>query len=274
MRNRRRAVEILNKASDRIERKEKQLLNKKEPTFIKEQISPITNKIASRIPKQMDELFQKAFESGFSFLFEKGTPLIEKSYQTENAAMKYEINQFILEKSFSKKNLRRFRHQANRSIMKNQVLSSIEGSVLGFFGIGLPDIPIFLSLILKSIYEIALSYGFEYHTRVEQMYIMSVLCASLTSDDEQRMFAKQCDLIGSYIDENIQYLNYNIDEMIKVTSRKLASQVVFSKFIQGLPVVGISGGISNLSLLSKITGMANIKYQKRFLVRTQKLCEV
>lgn len=262
-------IHIINKYSDRLNKKEDKLISRKDSTFWKEKVAPLTDPIAKRIPKQMDDMFQKAFESGFLFLFEKGTPLIEKSYQTEKATMKFEINQFILDKSFSKANLKRFRRQANRSIMKNHALSSIEGSVMGFFGIGLPDIPVFLSVILKSIYEIALSYGFDYQSKVEQMYILSVLCASLTTGDEKRMFARQCDLIGSYIDQKIQYLSYDVEEMIKVTSRKLANQVVFSKFVQGLPVVGVSGGITNYQLLRKITDMANIKYQKRFLGKTK-----
>ncbi len=269
MMNNKNGIHIINKYTDRLIRKEEKLIHRKENPFWKEKVAPITDSIAKKIPKQMDDMFQKAFESGFLFLFEKGTPLIEKSYQTEKAAMKFEINQFILDKSFSKANLRRFHRQANRSIMKNHALSSIEGTVMGFFGIGLPDIPVFLSVILKSIYEIALSYGFEYQSKVEQMYILSILCATLTTNDEKRMFSRQCDLIGSYIDQKIQYLSYDVEEMIKVTSRKLASQVVFSKFIQGLPIVGISGGVTNYQLLHRITDMANIKYQKRFLGKTK-----
>lgn len=39
------------------------------------------------------------------------------------------------------------------------MISGVEGVGLGLLGIGLPDIPLFTAVILKSVYEIALSYG-------------------------------------------------------------------------------------------------------------------
>lgn len=39
---------------------------------------------------------------------------------------------------------------------------------MGFLGMGLPDIPVFLGVLLRSIYEIALSFGFSYDTEEEQ----------------------------------------------------------------------------------------------------------
>ena len=43
---------------------------------------------------------------------------------------------------------------------------------MGFFGLGLPDIPLFLGVLLKSIYEVALSYGYTYDTQEEQIFIL------------------------------------------------------------------------------------------------------
>ena len=39
----------------------------------------------------------------------------------------------------------------------------------------MPDIPIFTGVLLKSIYEIALSYGFSYETEEEQCFILKLI---------------------------------------------------------------------------------------------------
>ncbi|QRV21485.1 EcsC family protein [Lacrimispora saccharolytica] len=55
--------------------------------------------------------------------------------------------------------MKRLDQHSKQSRLINSSISVIEGGVLGAFGIGLPDIPLFLALVLKSVYEIALSYG-------------------------------------------------------------------------------------------------------------------
>ena len=38
-----------------------------------------------------------------------------------------------------------------------------------------------------------------------------------------------------------------------------------AKFIQGLPIVGVVGGVTNFITLQDITKIAKIKYKKRYL---------
>ena len=61
--------------------------------------------------------------------------------------------------------LRAFGREAGASRKLNMAVSAVEGVGMGFFGLGLPDIPLFLGVLLKSIYEVALSYGYTYDTR-------------------------------------------------------------------------------------------------------------
>lgn len=39
------------------------------------------------------------------------------------------------------------------------------------------------------------------------------------------------------------------------------------KFLQGIPVVGAVGGLSDVQCLRTITTYANLKYQRRFLLK-------
>lgn len=57
------------------------------------------------------------------------------------------------------------------------------GIGLGVLGIGLPDIPLFTGMVLKSIYETAISYGFPYDTEEEQCYILKLISTALSRGD-------------------------------------------------------------------------------------------
>jgi len=41
---------------------------------------------------------------------------------------------------------------------------------MGAFGVGLPDIPVFVGVVLKSVYEVALNYGYRYDTPEEKYF--------------------------------------------------------------------------------------------------------
>lgn len=43
--------------------------------------------------------------------------------------------------------------------------------------------------------------------------------------------------------------------------------MLYLKFIQGIPVVGVAGGISDVIYQKKITDYAVLKYKRRFLIK-------
>ena len=54
-------------------------------------------------------------------------------------------------------------------------------------------------------------------------------------------------------------------EEILRTSQLLSKELIYIKFLQGLPAVGVAGGAYNTIYLHKILTYADIKYRKRFL---------
>ena len=75
----------------------------------------------------------------------------------------------------------------------------------------------------------------------ERVYILNIICASVTLGTERKIYFNKLDTIANEIDNN-QYHNYNIDETLKETSNKISTYMLTSKFIQGLPIVGVIGG--------------------------------
>ena len=243
---------------------EDKLLNKKENIYMKNKISPIKEKLEEKIPTKMMDTFQKAFEKGFYYVFEKGTVIIEKSYNLEKLKNESDINEYILSKQINNKNLNRIDKKVRKGVFLNKGITTVEGIGLGVLGIGLPDIPVFIGIILKTIYEICLNYGFNYDSEEEKAFVLNIICTSANKSAQRMIYSNETDRIGYSIDNNLNY-KVDINKMINVTSRTLSENIILSKVIQGVPIIGVYGGISNYILIRDISEIASIKYKKRFL---------
>lgn len=255
---------ILNNQREKILRREEKFFDKKENEFIEKKIAPIREKLEEKIPRKMIEMFEKAFEKGFYYVFENGTVIIEKSYNSEKLKNEADINEYILSKKVNNRNLSRIDKKVKQSILINKSITTIEGTVLGAFGVGLPDIPVFIGILLKTIYEICLRYGFDYDLEDEKVFILNIISAGTNKNSERILYSNEADRIGYNIDNNIS-TKININDSIKKTSKNLSESIIVSKVIQGIPIVGIYGAISNYKIIGEISELASIKYKKRLL---------
>lgn len=255
---------LIEKQLKQLNKKEEKLTLEKELGTIKTKLEPLKSKIEDKIPEKLQSTLNIAFEKGFKTVFDKGLGIIEKTYNKEDINMEFDINSYAINKYPTKRNLRKIDKSANKKTLINKSVSAIEGGALGLLGIGLPDIPIFIGVILKSIYEISLSYGFDYNLPEERIYILNIISSSVTSGTERKMYFNKLDTIANEIDNN-QYLNFNMDETLKETSDKISTYMLTSKFIQGLPIVGVVGGVTNFKTLQDISTIAKLKYKQRYL---------
>ena len=58
-----------------------------------------------------------------------------------------------------------------------------------------------------------------------------------------------------------------LDECMDVAAARLADEMLTAKFVQGLPVVGIAGGLQNVPVYRRVTSYAARAYEKRALLR-------
>lgn len=255
---------LIEKQLKQLNKKEEKLILEKEPSIIKTKLDPLKTKVEEKIPEKLQSTLNIAFEKGFKTVFDKGLAIIEKTYNKEDINMEFDINSYAINKYPTKRNLKKIDKSANKKTFINKSVTAIEGGALGLLGIGIPDIPIYIGVILKSIYEISLSYGFDYNFPEERIYILNIICASVTSGTERKMYFNKLDTIANEID-NGKYHNYNIDETLKETSNKISTYMLTSKFIQGLPIVGVVGGVTNFKTLHDISTIAKLKYKQRYL---------
>ena len=239
---------------------------KKENKYLEKQQTKkesfLNQKLEEKVPEKLQGTLDTAFAKAFHLIFEKGTGVIEKTYRKDDIKKNYLINELTNELKQDKKSLRAFSKKARGSGTKNLVMSGAAGIGMGILGVGLPDIPVFTAMILKSIYEIAMHYGYSYETEEEQYFILLLIQGAVTHGEEMLSIDKE---INQYITSSIWMQEKSREEMIQKTASYLSKELLYMKFLQGIPVVGVVGGAYDVVYLKQITEYANLKYERRFL---------
>lgn len=126
--------------------------------------------LQDKVPEKVYLNLEKAFCKAFQVIFDKGTDWIEKTYDAQSIRNGYEVHDFAFQLQADRKVLKELRRQASRTQMQGMLTTSAEGIGLGVLGIGLPDIVLFVGVLLQGVYKIALHYGFDYRTASETSF--------------------------------------------------------------------------------------------------------
>lgn len=218
-------------------------------------------KVEKYVPEKLEDTLNKTFYKAFELIFEKGTVWIEKTYDKEKKEQDYKIKEYAANLRGNAKSVKAFGRKARSGKILNTAISTVEGFGMGILGMGLPDIPLFLSVILKSIYELALDYGFTYDTEEEQFFILKMIETAMLHGDD---LLKGNDEIDVWLEEKIDFM-YDKQEQMKKASYALSKELLYLKFVQGVPIIGVLGGVSDIIYQKKITDYAALKYKRRFL---------
>ncbi len=221
--------------------------------------------IEEKIPKKTYDALESAFCTGFSLVFQKGRRLIELTYRKENLKEEHRLRDDAVQTQASRADLRQMHRRAKAAVGKNLAATTAEGMALGLAGVGLPDIVLFLSTVLKGVYETALHYGFEYESRNEQYLILKMMEASLKSG---RAWLKADDQVDQLLQEDAFAVTEEVFQMqLKATASTFAMDMLVLKFVQGFPVVGLIGGAANPVYYQKVMKYVQRKYRKRYLIQ-------
>ncbi len=256
----------LKKQFNQLNKKEERFLNKKENNLFKSMIDPVVSQLEGIIPQKLSDALETAFLKAFYLVIEKGERYIEKTYKKDQIQLEHDLNNQAIEKYLSKKYIKRLDKQANLSKRINTSLTVLEGGILGLLGIGLPDIPLFIAVIMRTIYEVALSYGYDYKSEEEKAYILYLISAAITQGENKQILNKRINQLAYQIDQNIP-VEIDLYQQIEETAKNLSEALLVGKFLQGIPLVGAVGGLVNYAIINKISHYAGIKYKKRYLLK-------
>lgn len=257
---------ILSQQLKKIELQEQKILNQSDHTILESSLTPILDKIQDKIPTKLISVLNSAFYKGFQLVFDKGSNYIEKTYNKDKIELEHDINNYALDKRMNKRHINRLDRHSKQTQLVNSSLSVAEGSILGILGIGLPDIPLLLSVLVKTIYEIALSYGYSYNKEEEKAYLLLLINTAIAKGEHQKDLNEKLEQLSDKLDHNIEAV-VEIDILMKETSNALSEALLTAKFIQGIPIVGVIGGVVNYSIVNRVAKFARLKYKKRYLIK-------
>lgn len=247
-------------------KKEWDLVKKKEENFLEERRekkdSTLNRLLADKVPEKLQSTLDAAFSKAFSVVFHKGTAFIEKTYRRETMEEDFIINSYAIDVKKGTRGLRTFSRNAGKAGAKNLAISGVEGIGLGLLGIGLPDIPIFVAVVLKNMYELALSYGYSYESEEERYWILLLIRGAFVYGENLEKVNRESD---RFIKEGTLPEGYDSGEAIREASAELSKELLYMKFLQGIPVAGAAGGAYDVIYLRRIQRYSGIKYRKRFL---------
>ena len=248
----------LQKEWDKLEVQEQRFLQKR----LEKKESILNQKLEEKIPPKLQGTLDAAFAKAFALIFEKGTGIIEKTYQREKLEQDYQVRQYTADVKQDSKSLRAFSKKARDTGTKNLLLSGASGIGMGVLGIGLPDIPVFTGMILKNIYETALHYGYSYESREEKYFILLLIQGAISYGETL------CEIDGKlneFISCGTLPEEYQEKKQIEETAGALSKELLYMKVLQGIPVVGAVGGAYDAIYMKRITEYAGLKYRHRYL---------
>ena len=144
----------------------------------------LDRKLRAVVPDGLQQKLESAFYRAFRLILEQGTGAIEKTYSRERLDAEYRTREFAARLYPERRNLSAGRRAAARRQAAGVAGACAEGAALGILGIGLPDIPLFLAVLLRSLYAQALQFGIDYRRPEETEFLLDLIALSLSPGED------------------------------------------------------------------------------------------
>lgn len=257
-------IKALNREFSALQRQESRLMR----AAVKAKPAGWKTMLEKKVPEKVYTGLNSAFCKGFSLVFQHGRKLIELTYKKEKLQQKHTAQREVFQEQGQRKGIRMLQKNARGANNLNVAVTTLEGIGLGALGVGMPDIVLFLTTVLRGVYETALHYGFGYDSAFEQMLILKMMAASLSTGGD--WFSRNREVNDWLRLDNRDISREEFEKQIRITSEVFAVDMLLLKFIQGLPVVGILGGAANPLYYNRIMRYVQLKYKRRYLLQLQK----
>lgn len=248
-----------------LNKKEQKLLFEENPAIgaAKKAAGGKLDKLQEKIPPKLEETVRKAMQTAFRTIFAQGRGIIEKTYNQQNLRSEY------ADKRFQAQTGRRRGEDEKKGGALSRYLGQMsfttaKGVGLGLLGIGLPDIPILIGELIRVCIVAAESYGLDPDREDEKVYMLRLITLAAASGDERGDLSRQVDELAAIIDQEGS-ANCRVEGEIDRTADALTASLLVSRFIMGMPLVGVAGGLYDSVIVNRMNRLAEIKYNQRFL---------
>ncbi len=173
------------------------------------------------------------------------------------------------------------RYICHQQLAKQRLISLTQGGVTGFGGVFFValDLPLMLTINMRTIHLTALTYGYDLNKPYELMLALKVFhVATLPKTMQKEGWKQLLQEIDSIEDEwlvfdeeNIEKYTVWLQQPIKQLAKGMALLFLKKKLIYGLPIVSVTvGASSNYFLAKQVSEIAHHFYEKRYLLEEMK----
>ena len=220
--------------------------------------------LKGKIPDSVREKLEWTFCKAFSAVFEYGDWAIDKTIDTKRQKRRFDAREsrFMVEGSSAA--LGSFERSGMASDGINMLLTTVEGVGLGLLGIGMPDIVLFVAMLLRGIREAAAQYGRDTESMDNEVLILFMLEAAMLSGWD---WVERDALVERMLEDPslIPKRPEAAEAQLQRTAAAFATDLLVLKFIQGLPIVGFVGGLANPYYYHKVLRYARLKFERAYV---------
>lgn len=185
---------------------------------------------------------------------------------------------------FWKVDVRDLNHIVQKANFENRLIAGLEGTLTGLGGLeaALADIPILLSLIFRTMQQIAACYGYDPVDEKEKLYMLNLIAFSSALGQAGKLEV-QAQLIAlrvaikRYTFKAMQEMGGKFSMIIvaRQIAKDLGYKLTKDTLLKGIPLLGASfGGFFNYGFITKVCTVTSVMYEKRFLEDKQERREI
>lgn len=189
--------------------------------------------------------------------------LKKRPWESELAIRKYKTTDknTALKAEQGVREVHKLRRNAKRGRGRLRFLTFLEGGGFESFGLGFPNLPLFTSSIIMTIYEVGRSFGFKGVTGKDLYFLLKVAEFAFEPNEkklrELMYLAKLTD--SRHLDKKI-----DLDKAIEDTSKSLSMNLPYQK-AKNKNFPRLSSGLTNEKMLRVILDVASFAYELRYL---------
>ena len=220
--------------------------------------------LRSKIPDGVRDKLELAFAKGFGAVFEYGDEILDKTYSREKENRRFIARDLGFVMDGDSASLRSFEKSGALSDSLNMLITTVEGVGLGALGIGMPDIVLFVAMLLRGVREAAAQYGRNADSDSEKFLALRMLETAMLSGEDWVESDNAVEQMLAFPESHIPTPEA-FDAQLHCTASAFATDLLVLKFVQGLPIVGLVGGLSNPIYYRKVMNYVRLKYERAYI---------
>lgn len=219
---------------------------------------------ADSLPTLHRETLEMAFYQSLAFLMNPQEDILANFICREELEEKFHQLDRAVDHDPGFRALGHMEREAARLNNMDFSAAALEGLGFGTVGIGSPETVILCALMLRTLYETGLVYGFNIDHPWEKDLALMLFSAAFSSGEdayrEQRELTRVLKDLADGITPEIDR-----ERRMHTAAARMAGSMSLQKFVQGIPVIGAAGLFFNTAAMNRLQTLSRCVYKQRYL---------